>query len=181
MHGSRQPRKLSHCDSGICSRLEGGRIHHRAAGRRSRGPGAVQFRSIPVTRERRGHVGYYLVDRGRQVLQKRIEYRAKGFKQITEAFHDAPELLYFISLEVLIVAIMAFVVSGLRVGVPLAAATLLLLLPASEAALEIVNQLVTFLISRASLAEAGFLQRNSARLRNHGGYPHVADQRRSNP
>ncbi len=120
------------------------------------GQARVQFRSIPVTRERRGHVGYYLVDRGRQALQKRIEYRARGFKQITEAFHDAPELLYFISLEVLIVAIMAFVVSGLRVGVPLVAATLLLLLPASEAALEIINQLVTFLIPAQALPKLDF-------------------------
>jgi hypothetical protein len=77
----------------------------------------TQFRSIPVTRDRRGHVGYYLVDRGRQTLQKRIEYRARGFKQVTETFQDAPELLYFISLEVLIIAIMAFVVSGIRGGV----------------------------------------------------------------
>jgi hypothetical protein len=120
------------------------------------GQARLQFRSIPVTRERRGHVGYYLVDRGRQTLQKRIEYRAKGFKQITEAFHDAPELLYFISLEVLIVAIMAFVVSGIRVGVPLIAATLLLLFPASEAALEIINQLVTFLIPAQALPKLDF-------------------------
>ena len=120
------------------------------------GQARVQFRSIPVTRERRGHVGYYLVDRGRQMLQKRIEYRARGFKQITEAFHDAPELLYFISLEVLIVAIMAFVVSGIRVGVPLIAATLLLLFPASEAALEIINQLVTFLIPAQALPKLDF-------------------------
>jgi cyclic beta-1,2-glucan synthetase len=116
----------------------------------------VQFRAIPVTRERRGHVGYYLVDRGRQMLQKRIEYNAKGFKQITEAFHDAPELLYFISLEVLIVAIMAFVVSGVQVGVPLVAASLLLLFPASEAALEIINQLVTFLIPAQALPKLDF-------------------------
>jgi len=116
----------------------------------------TQFRSIPVTRERRGHVGYYLVDRGRQALQKRIEYRAKGFKQVTETFHDAPELLYFISLEVLIVAIMAFVVSGIRVGVPLVAATVLLLFPASEAALEIINQLVTFLIPAQALPKLDF-------------------------
>ncbi|HEX3543119.1 MAG TPA: hypothetical protein VHT31_01225, partial [Candidatus Acidoferrum sp.] len=116
----------------------------------------TQFRSIPVTRDRRGHVGYYLVDRGRQALQKRIEYRARGFKQVTETFHDAPELLYFISLEVLIVAIMAFVVSGVRAGVPLVAATLLLLFPASEAALEIINQLVTFLIPAQALPKLDF-------------------------
>jgi cyclic beta-1,2-glucan synthetase len=116
----------------------------------------TQFRAIPVTRERRGHVGYYLVDRGRQLLQKRIEYRARGFKQVTETFHDAPELLYFISLEVLIVAIMAFVVSGIRAGVPLVAATLLLLFPASEAALEIINQLVTFLIPAQALPKLDF-------------------------
>jgi len=116
----------------------------------------TQFRSIPVTRERRGHVGYYLVDRGRQALQKRIEYRARGFKQVTETFQDAPELLYFISLEVLIIAIMAFVVSGIRAGVPLIAATLLLLFPASEAALEIINQLVTFLIPAQALPKLDF-------------------------
>ena len=116
----------------------------------------TQFRSIPITRDRRGHVGYYLVDRGRQALQKRIEYRARGFKQVTETFQDAPELLYFISLEVLIVAIMAFVVSGVRVGVPLVAATLLLLFPASEAALEIINQLVTFLIPAQALPKLDF-------------------------
>jgi cyclic beta-1,2-glucan synthetase len=116
----------------------------------------AQLKAVPVARDRRGHVGYYLVDLGRQALQRRIEYRATGFRQITEAFHDAPELLYFISLEVLIVAIMAFVVSGLRVGVPLVAASLLLLLPTSEAALDIINQLVTFFIPARALPKMDF-------------------------
>ena len=116
----------------------------------------ARFHSDSPARNRRGHVGYYLVDRGRQSLQRRIDYRAKGFRRVTETFHDAPELLYFISLEILIVGIMAFVVSGLQGGVPLIAATILLLLPASEAAIDIINQLVGFLIPPRTLPKLDF-------------------------
>jgi len=118
--------------------------------------GLAEWNSNPRARDRRGHVGYYLIDRGRRVLQKHIAYHPRGSRQLAEIFYDAPELLYFISLEVFIFAVMAFVVSGLEVGVPLLAATLLLLLPASEAAMDILNQLVTFLVPARILPKLDF-------------------------
>ena len=95
---------------------------------------------------RRSHVGYYLVDEGRKTLQALINYRPPALKQVSDTVLETPEAFFLAGIELVAFGIMAFALSGLRVGVPLVAALLLLLLPASESAIGVINRLTAFLI-----------------------------------
>ena len=110
-----------------------------AAAHRSWRPG---FRAA----QRRSHVGYYLVDEGRKTLEAHIRYRAPAFKQVSDTILEIPEAFFLLGIELVAFGIMAFALSGLRVGVPLLAALLLLLLPASESAIGVINKLATFVV-----------------------------------
>jgi cyclic beta-1,2-glucan synthetase len=96
---------------------------------------------------RYGHVGYYLVGRGRIELERQINYAPRGKALIRGILLEAPELFYFLGVEFSIFGIMLFLLTGVRVGVPLVAATLLFLLPSSEAAIEAINQFLLFFLS----------------------------------
>ncbi|HXJ91677.1 MAG TPA: glucoamylase family protein [Terriglobia bacterium] len=96
--------------------------------------------------QRRSHVGYYLVDEGRKTLESLVKYRAPALKQVSDTILETPEAFFLVGIELVAFGIMAFALSGLRVGVPLVAALLLLLLPASEAAIGVINRLTAFLV-----------------------------------
>ena len=96
---------------------------------------------------RYGHVGYYLVDRGRAELERRIKYSPHGKAFIRRILLEAPELFYFLGVEFSIFGIMLFLLSGIKVGIPLVAAMLLFLLPSSEAAIEAMNQFLLYFLS----------------------------------
>ena len=96
--------------------------------------------------ERRSHVGYYLVDRGRRLLESRINYRPLLLQQISQAILDWPEVFYLVGIELLTLAAIAFILSGLGVTVPLIPALLLLLLPATEAGMGVMNRLVAIFL-----------------------------------
>lgn len=105
---------------------------------------------------RYGHVGYYLVDKGRAFLEKEIQYRPQGFAFVRAILLEAPALFYFLGVEFCIFAILFFILSGIPVGFPFVAATLLFLLPASEAAIEIINPFILFLLPPRVLARLDF-------------------------
>jgi cyclic beta-1,2-glucan synthetase len=107
-------------------------------------------------RERRGHVGFYLLGRGRRLMKQQIHYRARGAKAFTETFREAPDVFYFLTLELLLFVMMLFVVTGVSGAVPIITAVLFLMLPASEAAVEVINQLVTFLVPARALPRLDF-------------------------
>jgi cyclic beta-1,2-glucan synthetase len=96
--------------------------------------------------QRRSHVGYYLVDEGRKTLEALVNYRAPFLKQVSDTILETPEAFFLLGIELVAFGIMAFALSGLRVGVPLLAALLLLLLPASESAIGVINRLSAFLV-----------------------------------
>ncbi len=96
--------------------------------------------------QRYGHVGYYLVDKGRLFLEKEIRYRPRGMAFVRAVLVEAPALFYFLGVEFCIVAILLFILSGIPVGFPFVAATLLFFLPVSEAAIEIINPFILFLL-----------------------------------
>ena len=106
--------------------------------------------------ERRSHVGYYLVDRGKKVLQAEIGYRTHGAQRLREWILGVPEIFYLLSIELLIFLTLVFLLSGVHLGPYLLAAVLLLLLPASEAAVEVVNQVVSFFLPPRLLARLDF-------------------------
>jgi cyclic beta-1,2-glucan synthetase len=105
---------------------------------------------------RHSHVGYYLVDKGRAVFEREIDYRPQGLAFVRAVLLEAPELFYFLGVEFCFFAIMMFILSGIPVGVPFIAATLLFLLPVSEAAIEVVNPFFLFLLPPRVLPRLDF-------------------------
>lgn len=105
---------------------------------------------------RHSHVGYYLVDKGRMLLEREIDYRPQGMVFVQAVLKEAPELFYFLGVEFCLFAIMMFILSGIPVGVPFIAATLLFLLPVSEAAIEVINPFILFLLEPRVLPRLDF-------------------------
>src|SRR5439155_6598580 len=111
-----------------------------------------EWSSDSQVRERRAHVGYYLLDRGNELLKGQIRYRASFSRQIQEALLNWPEVFYLVGIELLTFAIVAFLLSGMGARVPfVAGVVLLLLLPATESAVGVMNQLTAFLLPPQSL------------------------------
>jgi cyclic beta-1,2-glucan synthetase len=106
--------------------------------------------------QRYGHVGYYLVDKGRAYLEKEIRYQPQGLAFIRAVLLEAPALFYFLGVEFCIFAILLFILSGIPVGFPFFAATLLFLLPVSEAAVEVINPFILFLLPPRVLPRLDF-------------------------
>ena len=92
------------------------------------------------------HVGYYLVSAGRDLLERRIGYRPTGVAYLRRVLLGAPDLYYFLGVECALFSVMVFLLSAVQGGIPLIAASLLLLLPCSQAALETINQLFRILV-----------------------------------
>src|SRR5215472_10289775 len=102
--------------------------------------------SDSADRIRSTHVGFYLVSSGRNLLESRIGYRPAGAALISDMFLRAPELYYFLGVEFALFGVMVFLLSAVQGGIHLIAASLLLLLPCSQAALETINQLFRILV-----------------------------------
>ncbi|HUY14210.1 MAG TPA: glucoamylase family protein [Terriglobia bacterium] len=112
--------------------------------------------SMSHVAQRRSHVGYYLVDKGRPFLEKQIGYRPPLPKQIQRAIRQGPEIFYLTGIELVTFALIGFVLSGLRVDVPLFWAVLFLLIPATESATGVMNQLISFLLPPCPLPKLDF-------------------------
>jgi cyclic beta-1,2-glucan synthetase len=110
----------------------------------------------PRLAERRKHVGYYLVDEGRRYLEARVHYRPPFHRKIERAILRWPEVPYVVGIEMVTVGIIAFLLSGLRMVVPPFSALALLVLPATESAVRIMNRLISFLIRPRRLPKLDF-------------------------
>jgi cyclic beta-1,2-glucan synthetase len=106
--------------------------------------------------QRHVHVGYYLVDKGRMLLEREIGYHPQGMAFVRAVLLEAPELFYFLGVEFCLFAIMLFILSGIKVGVPFIAATLLFLLPVSEAAIEVINPFILSILPPRVLPRMDF-------------------------
>jgi len=115
-----------------------------------------EWTSDPRRAERRAHVGYYLVDRGRAILEHQIEYRPPLLAQMRDSVRRKPDAWYLLGVELLTFAFMAFILNGLGTHVPLLWAILLLLIPATESAVEAVNQAVSFFLPPRPLPKLDF-------------------------
>ena len=106
--------------------------------------------------QRRGHVGFYLIDRGVEVLQKTIGYRPPPGDRIRRAILRHPTAFYLVSIEVVTLAVVAFMLSGVDSFTPLLAGLLLVMLPATQAAVAFVNSMVTLLVTPKALPRLDF-------------------------
>jgi cyclic beta-1,2-glucan synthetase len=110
----------------------------------------------PRLQERRAQVGYFLIDEGITLLQREIGYQAPFNERFERAIQEHGEAFYLLGIELTTVALIAFLLSALRPLTPVLAALLLLILPATEAATGLMNQLVTWLFEPRRLAKLDF-------------------------
>ncbi|MGH9328548.1 MAG: glucoamylase family protein [Terriglobia bacterium] len=106
--------------------------------------------------ERRKHVGFYLVSDGRKQLEQAIGYRPPLHQRIERIFLRSADAYYVIAIELVTISLIAFLMSGLHLILPIFAAVVLLLLPATESAMRIVNQLASFLVRPRLLPKMDF-------------------------
>lgn len=105
---------------------------------------------------RRSHVGYYLLDKGLQQLRSRIKFRIPLRDRVKEIALSHPTAVYLIGIELLTFCTVAFLLSWVGALTPLLFGLLLLLLPATQTAVDFMNHLVTFLVPPRALPKLDF-------------------------
>jgi len=100
---------------------------------------------------RRMHVGYYLADKGVPQLESAIEYRAPIWAVPSRMLLRHPTGFYLASVELLTLLLAFTMLLGLNSLTPIFAGLVLLLLPATQAAVAFINSLVAFLLKPRAL------------------------------
>lgn len=114
----------------------------------------------PSLARRLRHVGYYLIDEngGREFL-KTIAYRPSLAKAIELLFHRFPDEVYIIGIEVLtLITVVGLIMSLVQNHSPLGLfwGALLLIIPATQAAVELMNYFATAVLTPRPLAKLDF-------------------------
>ncbi len=120
-------------------------------------------RSAPdAMRDRLRHVGYYLVDEiGSRDLRHHVAYRPSFPGSVQQLFRNYPDELYIIGIEfVTLIAVVALLMSIVRThgGVGLILSALLLIVPATQASVKLMNYFVTALLTPRPLPKLDFSQ-----------------------
>jgi cyclic beta-1,2-glucan synthetase len=97
------------------------------------------------TAVRRTHVGFYLVDRGRAQLEAAIGYRPPMRTRIPRFILRHPTEFYLTAIELITLGIVFGILYKLGSITPAYAGLLLVALPATQAAMDFVRNLSTFL------------------------------------
>ena len=105
---------------------------------------------------RRTHVGYYLIDRGRERLESVIGYRPSFWARVPRWILRHPTAFYLVSIELLTVLIVLGILYRLGSLTPAYVALLVLILPATQAATELINNLSSFLVKPRVLPKLDF-------------------------
>ena len=108
--------------------------------------------SGPRARERRSHVGYYLLDAGQGLIKARIGYNAPFVERVRATVRRWPTFFYLSSIAWIASGLLGavFAESGVSESTPrrLAVVFLITLIPVVECAIAITNLLVTRLLLR---------------------------------
>jgi len=107
-------------------------------------------------KERRGHVGYYLVDAGQAELKKEIEYRPALAARIRDFILKSPDLTYVLGIEAIAFAIVATLMILLHVKASGLLGVILVLLPALECAVATINMLATRMVPPKKIPKLDF-------------------------
>lgn len=114
----------------------------------------------PRVRLRESHLGYYLRGKGRALLLRKVSFRPPLGQRCQEFLRRHPDELFLLGIEVAALTIMAGALAFLTdpFTSPLAIAFLafLLLLPASQSAVQLMNYLVTALLPAEILPKLDF-------------------------
>jgi cyclic beta-1,2-glucan glucanotransferase len=117
---------------------------------------APQSVSSERARERRSHIGYYLLGEGKAELKRAIEYRAPIAEQVRDTVLNWPTTFYFTGIALLTLAVM-----GLFAAIPGVRAlrwyeVALFFLPALECGVATMNLLTTMLVPPRKLPRFDF-------------------------
>ncbi len=109
---------------------------------------------------RRSHIGYYLVDSGRALLEERVGYTPPPREWIHRWTIRHPNTVYFGGITLFTLAILGAILEivGAETAAAQLAITLLALLPANEMGISVVNQLVTLLMPPRTLPKLDLRQ-----------------------
>ncbi|MEP6730154.1 MAG: glucoamylase family protein [bacterium] len=108
---------------------------------------------------RAAHVGYYLVDDGRRDLEKSLAYEPAIAERLYRAARYGPSRFYFTALGLAVAGALALLLEpleGIPASIGVIVAVLLALTPATDAAVAVVNQLVTLLLPPDRLPRMSF-------------------------
>jgi hypothetical protein len=112
--------------------------------------------SDDVASERRAHVGFYLIDRGIDALKARVGYRPPFVRRLSDAILARPTIFYLGGIAAATLFIVGVLLNGLEPAPAFIAVFLLLLLPATQAAVEFINSLMTALVRSKTLPKLDF-------------------------
>ena len=110
----------------------------------------------PVSPNRLCHVGYYLVDDGLPLLRSAIGYRPNLRCRLRDFLRRLPNAFYLVGIELLTLLIVIFVLAGLPRLSPIVVSFCFVLIPATQAAVELMNAIVTSLLPACSLPKLDF-------------------------
>ena len=103
----------------------------------------------PRLRARRAHVGYYLIDHGFPLLAPRVGYRPRFIDRLRQSVWNNADDFYIGGIQIITVVLIGLILAPLVPTYPifggLTLAFLLLLLPATQGAVDLVNNTVTVL------------------------------------
>ena len=105
---------------------------------------------------RRTHVGFYLVDRGRAQLEAAIGYLPPRRTRIPRFILRHPTEYYLTGIELITLAIVFGILYKLGSVTPAYAGLLLVALPATQAAMDFIRNLTTFLVPPRVLPKMDF-------------------------
>ncbi len=105
---------------------------------------------------RRSHVGFYLIDDGLALLRARIRHRQPFALKVREAALSYPTTFYLVGIEIVTFLTVAILLSRAGQRTPIFAALLLLILPATQTAVDFMNHLVTYLMPPRVLPKLDF-------------------------
>jgi cyclic beta-1,2-glucan glucanotransferase len=106
--------------------------------------------------EQQSHVGYYLVGKGRKELEQETGYRRTFQERMQSFVLRWPDFSYILGIELLTFAVIAAAVLGGGLKASGFAIVTLLLLPAAECAVALINQIVTTLFPPNVLPKLDF-------------------------
>jgi cyclic beta-1,2-glucan synthetase len=109
---------------------------------------------------RRAHVGYYLIDKGFSHLARRIGYRPPFIERLRMAIRNYSDDFYIGGIEIISVILIALIIAPLIPNYPLfgglTVAFLLLFLPVTQGAVDLISNTVTALFKPQALPKLDF-------------------------
>ena len=111
-------------------------------------------------RARRGHVGYYIIDRGFPQLASRVGYRPRFIDRLRQTIWNNADDFYIGGIQIITVVLIGLILAPLVPTYPifggLTLAFLLLLLPVTQGAVDLVNNTVTAVFKAYALPKLDF-------------------------